>query len=198
MGRLRRRTPYQQPDETLTAPMTDDSDGGPVRGAEELPIEPFVPVSGADAAANRAYAYPAARTPAAGDESTPRHRRLRLPRPALGVRIRFGVLLLALALIASGSLSTLLRQDRLGEDVVAWWPAVPLGVSALWMLIALVQRQVTSFLGGAALAGFGLSALLDAQDIAALGDTLLGTMLVAVGLGIVVRGFLLRGRAVRY
>ncbi len=46
-------------------------------------------------------------------------------------------------------------------------------------------------------AGVGLSALLDAQDIAALRETLLGIVLVAVGLGIVVRGFLLRGRTVR-
>lgn len=198
MGRLRRRTPYQQPDEPLTAPMADDSSGGLVRGAEELPIEPFVPVSGAHAAADRAYAYPLAKTPAAEDEATPGRRRLRLPRPSLGVRIRFGVLMLALGLIAGGIFGTLLRQDRLGDEVLAWWPAVPLAVAALWMLVALVRRQVTSFLGGAALAGFGLSALLDAQDIAALGDTLLGVVLVTVGLGIVVRGFLLRGRAVRY
>ena len=75
--------------------------------------------------------------------------------------------------------------------------AIPLVVAGLWMLIALVRRQVTSFLGGAALVGVGLSALLDAQDIAALRDTLLGTVLVTVGLGVVVRGFLLRGRTVR-
>ena len=41
------------------------------------------------------------------------------------------------------------------------------GSCMLWMLITLVRRQVTSFLGGAALVGVGLSALLDAQDIAA-------------------------------
>ncbi len=190
MGRLRRRRPYQQPDETLTAQMADDFNGGLARGDEELPIEPFVPVSGAHAAADRAYAYPPAE-----DEPAPRRR---LPRPSPGVRIRFGVLLLALGLIAGGIFGTLLWQDRLRDDVMDWWPVAPLGVSALWMLIALVRRQVTSFLGGAALAGFGLSALLDAQDIATLGDTLLGTVLVTVGLGIVVRGFLLRGRAVRY
>ena len=195
MGRLRRRRPYRQPDETVSAQMADEFEGGgPARGDEELPIEPFVPVSGADAA-DRAYAYPSAETPAAEEEPASQRR---LPRPSPDVRLRFGVLLLALALIAGGILGTLQRQDRLREEVTIWWPVVPLAVAVLWMLIALVRRQVTSFLGGAALAGFGLSALLDAQDIAAFGDTLLGTVLVTVGLGVVVRGFLLRGRAVRY
>jgi len=121
----------------------------------------------------------------------------RLLRPSPGVRIRFGVLLLALALIAGGIFGTLLWQDRLREEVTRWWPAILLVAAALWMLIALVRRQVTSFLGGAALAGVGLSALLDAQDIATLRETLLGLVLVTVGLGIVVRGFLLRGRTAR-
>ncbi len=197
MPLLRRRRPYQQPDETPSAQMAGDFEGGgPVRGDEDVPIEPFVPVSGADAADDRAYAYPPAGMPAAEEETA--RRRRRLPRPSLGVRIRFWVLLLALALIAGGIFGTLLWQDRLRDEVTVWWPVIPLVISALWMLIALVRRQVTSFLGGAALAGFGLSALLDTQDIAALRETLLGTVLVTVGLGVVVRGFLLRGRAVRY
>jgi len=41
------------------------------------------------------------------------------------------------------------------------------------MLIALIRRQVASFLGGAALAGIGLSLLMDTQDIALVKDTLL-------------------------
>ncbi|MEB2287157.1 MAG: hypothetical protein OZ934_03500 [Anaerolineae bacterium] len=195
MSLLRRRRRYQQPDEIPSAQMADAFDADSAApGDEEMPIEPFVSVSGADAAADRAYAYSPAGMPAA-EEETPARRRS--SRPAAGARLRFWVLLLALALIAGGIFGTLLRQDRLREEAVAWWPAILLVASALWMLIALVRRQVTSFLGGAALAGVGLSALLDAQDIAALRETLLGIVLVAVGLGIVVRGFLLRGRTVR-
>ena len=198
MRRLRRRAPHHQPDDTLAPQIAGDFDGdSAASGDEDVPIEPFVPISGADAYDERAYASPSAEVPAAEEESAPRRRRLRLPRPSLGVRIRFWVLLLALALIAGGIFGTLLWQDRLREEVTAWWPVVPLVVSVLWMLIALVRRQVTSFLGGAALVGVGLSALLDAQDIAALRDTLLGTVLVTVGLGVVVRGFLLRGRTAR-
>jgi hypothetical protein len=195
MSLLRRRRPYQQPAETVSAQRTGDFEGGNlVRGDEGVPIEPFVPVSGADVADDRAYAYPPAEMPAAQEEAP---RRRRLLRPSPGVRIRFGVLLLALALIAGGIFGTLLWQDRLREEVTRWWPAILLVAAALWMLIALVRRQVTSFLGGAALAGVGLSALLDAQDIATLRETLLGLVLVTVGLGIVVRGFLLRGRTAR-
>ncbi|MEW6580489.1 MAG: hypothetical protein AB1435_15025 [Chloroflexota bacterium] len=198
MRRLRRRAPHQQPDDTLAAQMADAFDGdSATRGDEDVPIEPFVPVSGANAYARRAYASPSAEVPAAEEESAPRRRRVRPPRLSLGVRTRFWVLLLALALITGGIFGTLLWQDRLREEVTVWWPVVPLVVAALWMLIALVRRQVTSFLGGAALAGVGLSALLDAQDIAALRETLLGTVLVTVGLGVVVRGFLLRGRPAR-
>ncbi|MCZ7539582.1 MAG: hypothetical protein M5U29_06685 [Anaerolineae bacterium] len=193
MPLLRRRRPYQQPDETPSAQSADGFDSA-IGGAEEMPIEPFVPVSGADAADDRAYAYPPGEMPAVQGEPPSRRR---LPRPATGARLRLWALLLALALIAGGIFGTLLWQDRLREEVAAWWPAILLIVAALWMLIALVRRQAASFLGGAALAGVGLSALLDAQDIAALRETLLGIVLVTMGLGVVVRGFLLRGRTVR-
>ncbi|NLF79338.1 MAG: hypothetical protein GX573_26890, partial [Chloroflexi bacterium] len=64
--------------------------------------------------------------------------------------------------------------------------------AALWMLAALVQRRIAPFLGGAAAAGVGLSLLMDTQDIAAADQTLLGIVLATVGLGIIIRGFLLR------
>ncbi len=137
-------------------------------------------------------------------ESMPARRRLRIPRPRLprprlsffpAFGIRFSVLLLALVLIAGGVFGTLLIQDRLRADVETWWPAALVGMGVVWMLIALARRQITAFLGGAALTGVGLSALMSTQNIATFRETVLGVVLVAIGLGIVVRGFLLRQRA---
>ena len=72
-------------------------------------------------------------------------------------------------------------------------PATADGVfSLLWLVIALNRRNVTSALGAAALAGVGISALLDVQGIAAWRETLIGTVVVMLGLGIVLRGLLLR------
>ena len=60
------------------------------------------------------------------------------------------------------------------------------------MLVALVRQRIPSFLGGAAVAGAGVSLLLDTQGVVPVEETLLGLILVAAGLGVVVRGFLLR------
>lgn len=122
--------------------------------------------------------------------------RLRLRRPRLTLTIRPAMLLLALALIVAGVLGTLLKQDRLDTDLTSWWPLALVAGAGLWMLAALIQRRVAAFLGGAASAGVGLSALLDTQDIAQVQETLLGVVLVAVGVGIVMRGLLLRGQTV--
>jgi sulfite exporter TauE/SafE len=55
---------------------------------------------------------------------------------------------------------------------------------------------VASFLGGAAFTGLGVSLLMDTQDVAQFQETVMGVLLVMVGLGIIIRGFLLRGRVV--
>ncbi len=170
-------------------------DAGPDRE-----FEPFVPV---EAGAFRQY----------GDEETepvtyehqrrrrglplPRLRlpRLRLPRlrtPRIGVEMRGGILLVVVMLIAAGVFGTLLVQGTLRDSVEGWWPLAIIVGALLWMLLSLVQRRVTSFLGAWALAGVGLSALLDTQSIASAQDTVLGVVLVTVGLGIAFRGFLLR------
>jgi hypothetical protein len=120
-------------------------------------------------------------------EDQPRRRR-RIARPALQYRY----LLLALFLGAAGILGTLLKQDQLPSTVREWWPAVVLAGTVVWLLGALVQRHIASFLGASAIAGLGLSVLMDTQDIATFEETVMGVMLVTVGLGIVIRGFLLR------
>jgi len=160
---------------------------------EETPIEPFVPVA-ADAPDE---AYDESEDEAGiGDAVLPARRR-RLPHlairlPALGVEIRVAPLLVALALIVAGVFGTLLNLGEFDADVEAWWPAAVIGVAGLWMLVALIRRQVASFLGGSALAGIGISLLLSTQAVATLRESLVGLSLVTIGLGIVIRGFLLR------
>jgi hypothetical protein len=168
----------------------ENSDYGP--GA----FEPFVPVSGGQSA----YAEDEAESAYASPES-PR-RRLRLPRlrlphialegPILGIEVSGVILLVAVALIVAGIFGTLLNQGRIRADVEEWWPLTIIVIAVLWMLIALIRRQVASFLGGAAFGGAGFSLLMGTQGIASFDETLLGMVLVAVGLGIVIRGFLLR------
>ncbi len=64
----------------------------------------------------------------------------------------------------------------------------------MWLILALRQRRVTPALGAAMLVGAGLSALLDTQGVAEWRDTMLGAVLIALGLGLVIRGLLLRQR----
>jgi hypothetical protein len=170
-----------------------------LHGVQEAGFEPFVPAPDEDAYALHAHAYRAGPPLSADDADTGavRRRRRRVAGLWSGGRLRWGWLVLALALIAGGVLGTLLRQGRLREEDIAWWPVIVLALAGLWMLLALARRRVASFLGGALLAGVGFSALLDAQDVAALRETLLGLALVSTGLGIVIRGFLLRGQITR-
>lgn len=177
----------------------DDFDDSDSASYQEPDIEPFVPVSG--------DYYTGAF--AGGDQSetaavdVPRRRRMsrgRLPRPSLprvklpglNVDVDWTYALLAAFLFVAGIFGVLLKQGDITGYLKAWWPLALVITSALWMLIALARRQVASFLGGTAFAGIGLSLLLNTQDIAAVEETILGTVLVTVGLGIVMRGFLLR------
>jgi hypothetical protein len=124
----------------------------------------------------------------------PQPSRINIPRPSFDVEIRFGLLLVVVLLIGGGIFGTLLNQGRIRDDVELWWPVVVIGGAVVWLLVALVRRRIAAFLGAAAVLGVGLTLLMDTQDIASLEDTLLGVILVSVGLGIVIRGFLLRQR----
>ncbi|MCZ7541872.1 MAG: hypothetical protein M5U29_18555 [Anaerolineae bacterium] len=192
-GRRSRRREDEEPapwlDDELAPPedeaLAGDLDTGDDAAAE--PFEPFVPVPARPGyASDEAEAY---------EPGPRRRRRLGVPRPrrpALNLRIQFGVLVLVIVLVGGGIFGTLLKQGRLDPEIEEWWPAAIIAVAGLWMLAALFQRRIASFLGGAAAAGVGLSLLMDTQDIAAAEQTLLGIVLATVGLGIVIRGFLLR------
>lgn len=158
-------------------------------------IVPFVPVSRERdfdvpdedelSAESRALLEPPQRPPR-------RRLRLGLPRLSLGFEIQFSFLLLATALVAAGVFGTLLNQGRLRDEVADWWPLSLVVTAVLWMLVALIRRQIESLLGGAALAGVGLSFLMGTQGIADVRETLLGMVLVTAGLGVAIRGLLLR------
>jgi len=183
MPRLRpfRRTPREDEFDTIPAdaalPFEDDG----------APFVPFVPVE-----SERSYALDDDDAPLAPYEEPRRRVRPRLARPASPIEVRFGVLVLAIALIALGIFGTLLNRGEVEGDVRAWWPAALIALAVLWMLVALVRQRIPSFLGGAAVAGAGVSLLLDTQGVVPVEETLLGLILVAAGLGVVVRGFLLR------
>ena len=194
-GRRSRRREDDEPAPWLedeSAPPEDEApadafDTGEDAAGDES-FEPFVPVPARpDYDGDEAGDYP--------PETRRRRRRVSLPRPrrpALDLGIRFGALALVIVLVGGGIFGTLLKQGRLEPEIEEWWPAAIIAGAGLWMLAALFQRRITSFLGGAAAAGVGLSLLMDTQDIAAAEQTLLGIVLATVGLGIVIRGFLLR------
>jgi hypothetical protein len=206
MRRLRplRRRARQRELEALESQEQPEDDAGNLAADDEESAEivPFVPVSGE-------YRSPDDEAEAEDIYGPPleQRRRVRLPRPhiprphpprphvprlAPGTEIRFGVLLAILALIAGGIFGTLVNLGRISGKAQDWWPGAIIAVAVLWMVAALAQRRVASFLGGAALAGVGLSLLMDTQRIASAQETLIGTVLVTVGLGIAIRGLLLR------
>lgn len=106
--------------------------------------------------------------------------------------IRPGLLLIALGLVAGGIFWTLSNLGRLPASYEESWSAVLLGFAILWGFTTLLTRQATQFLAASALAGISISILLDAQDVANWQDTLVGVVLITIGLGIMARGLLLR------
>ena len=141
--------------------------------------------------------------PKAHDAGIKKRRRLRLPRFRLPRLIAWseinpGLLLLSIGLIAGGIFWTLHNRGQSSESVEAWWPLALLGFALLWAIFALAARRAASFLAASALAGLSISLLLDAQDLLTWRETLVGTVLIAVGIGIIARGLVLRqGSVVR-
>jgi hypothetical protein len=174
-------------------------------GIDETTFEPFVSVDAESAVIEYQTVDDDGAYAAGPDEIPARHARrrrsrLRLPRighPRLALDVDFqpGMLVALGVLIAGGIFGGLLKQDRVSDEAAEWWPLAGVGLAVLWLLAALIRRRVTESLGAAALAGVGLAALMETQDIARFGETLFGVMLVTLGLGIVIRGFLLRQQA---
>jgi hypothetical protein len=204
MRRLRRRRSRQEEWQDESTNLDDDQvlsaldqlpDEDLYGDYEDAPIEPFVPVEDDD---DQDYEYFDDTSPEAASPARASRRRvwprLRPRSSGTGLALRWDHLLLVLVLIGGGIFFTLLNQNRLQAQIEEWWPLAVVVVAALWMIIALARRQVASFLGGAVLAGVGLSLLMNNQDIARFKETVLGMVLVTAGLGIVIRGFVLRQR----
>lgn len=173
--RRRQREEARPPDEGFEIAPEDD-------------LQPFVPVESAppdDSYADPDPAY------APAPEWAPRP-----PRSGPRYAVSAGMLALALLLLVAGAVGTLLNLNRLELSLPDAWPLGVLLAAVIWLGGALSRRDVASVLGASALAGAGLSALLDTQGIAAWRETMLGIVLIALGLGIVIRALLLRQRAI--
>lgn len=115
-----------------------------------------------------------------------------------GLRIpRFSVLVLSLLLMVGGIFFTLLNVGVVEGDAEVWWPTVTLGGAVLWMLGALIRRDATAFVIGGGVAGISVSLLLDTQDIADFRETVVGVILMMLGMSVIVRGLLIRSVSVR-
>ncbi len=188
--RRRERAAELQPDEGFESAAQDEwSDPGALAAGGDL--RPFVPV---ESAPPDAYVEPPqpAEDYRAEIAHTPQPRRTAPGASRLGFSP--GVLIVVLLLVTAGIVGTLLNLDRLELDIPGEWPAVLIVVAVVWLILALRQRRVTPALGAAMLVGAGLSALLDTQGVAEWRDTMLGAVLIALGLGLVIRGLLLRQR----
>lgn len=119
----------------------------------------------------------------------PRRRRRGLQMP------RFTIFVIATVLIVGGVFFTLLNLDAVADDAIDWWPAVVLGGAVLWSLGSVVRRDATAFVAGATIAGISLSLLLESQDIATFSETVVGIILIVLGLSVVIRGLFIRPRS---
>lgn len=126
-------------------------------------------------------------------EAKPRtRRRLRLPRLLVWSEVRPSLLLIALGLVAGGVFWTMHNRNQVSQTADDWWPLVLFGLALAWAVSALIGRRAAAFLAASALAGISLSLLMDTQDIVAWHETLVGSVLITIGIGIMARGLLLR------
>lgn len=133
-------------------------------------------------------------------EAPPRRRfklpRFNLRRLIVWREVRPGLLFLAAGLVAGGIFWTLYNLGRVSEDWQKWWPAALLGFALVWSFISLLTRRAGALLAATTLAGISISLLLDTQGYVTWQETLIGVVLVTIGVGIIIRGFLLRQGAV--
>jgi len=122
-------------------------------------------------------------------ESAPR--RLIPPRPRLPFTLQGSVLLGIFGLVLLGVAWLLISLELMPAGFYTVAPVAASAFGALWFLIALLRRQPRSIIFAAAWLGAALSLLLASQGIAEVGDTLIGLVLIAVGVALVLRGLLM-------
>lgn len=112
-------------------------------------------------------------------------------RPRLPFTLQGSVVLGVLVVVLIGLIWLLIAFEALPEEFYAA-ASVAAGVfGGLWFLAALLRRHSRSILFAAAWLGAALSLLLAAQGVAAVGDTLIGLVLIAVGVALILRGLLM-------
>ncbi|MFN7210867.1 MAG: hypothetical protein ACK4P1_10830, partial [Aggregatilineales bacterium] len=112
-------------------------------------------------------------------------------RPPLPFTLQGSVVLGVLAVVLIGAIWLLIAFEALPEAFYAAAPVAAGVFGALWFLVALLRRHSRSILFAAAWLGASLSLLLAAQGIAEVGDTLIGLVLIAVGVALILRGLLM-------
>jgi hypothetical protein len=95
-------------------------------------------------------------------------------------------LLLLTAFLYGGS------QNALPVEILTWWPAAILVISIVWLFSALARARAPGAIGAAGLTGIGLSLLLATAFQVALGSSLVGITFIALGMGVILRGLLIR------
>jgi uncharacterized integral membrane protein len=115
-------------------------------------------------------------------------RRNRIDWRVLGAII---VLLLLTAFLYGSS------QNALPIEVLTWWPASILVIAILWLFGSLARGRAPGAIGAAGLIGIGLSLLLATAFQVPLGSTLVGITFIAVGMGVILRGLLIRPTPIR-
>ena len=105
--------------------------------------------------------------------------------------IRWSVVGLVLLLIVIIVFALALNNGLLPDVVVTYWPAIVMIPALLWLIVSLLGRDVRGLMGSTALFGLSISLLFAAQGIP-LSTTLVGVMFIAFGIGIMLRGLLLR------
>lgn len=176
-----RSRPRVRPRQEPTEPEDDDQI---VEGVIEEPRNKLVPVPIPDLP-------PQGESPRQGRRSQPPSGSRQLPVMRVAEP---GLLLIAIGMMVAGIFFTYLNVAGNPDPVLEWWPSVSLFVSLVWSMVALTRRNATAFLGGAGAAGLSISLLLHTQDVAKFQETVVGVILISIGLAIIVRGLLLRPR----
>lgn len=115
----------------------------------------------------------------------------RATRARLPFALQGSVLLGVLGAVAIGAAWLLINLELMPEGFYTAAPVAIGAIGALWFVSALLRRRPRSILFAAAWLGAALSLLLASQGIAEVGNTLIGLVLIAVGVALVLRGLLM-------
>jgi peptidoglycan/LPS O-acetylase OafA/YrhL len=118
-------------------------------------------------------------------------RRLTPPKARLPFTLQGSVVLGILATALIGAVWLLLSLELMPAAFFTGAPIAATSFGVLWSLAALLRKRPRSFVFAAAWLGASLSLLLAAQGIAEVSHTLIGLVLIAVGVAMVLRGLLM-------